>query len=182
MGDRPDEPARNQRWNWLKALLTKKRLDSNWAQMWSATFAGASVFIAIAGFITVIYQVTLLKNNAAVASARQVFMEYSKAGLKYPMFAYPDYDKLKAGDATEFNRYKLFIALMLWAYDEMLLVYDDAEWKKSFENDIDGHLQYICKEAKRDDFFALSKQMRKLLNEARARWFKNRQISGCAWD
>ncbi|WFU70023.1 hypothetical protein [Bradyrhizobium sp. CB2312] len=168
MGDETAEPARKPLFGPLAALLKKDRPVSNWAQIASACFAGASFALALGALGAVLYQVTLIKNNAAIASARQVFMEYSKAGIKYPMFADPDYKKLKAGDATEFARYKLFVTLMLWAYDEMLLVYDDPEWRRSFENDIDGHREYICAETKPGDFLALSRQMRKRLTEVRS--------------
>src|SRR5258708_7661825 len=106
----------------------KERQLSSWAQIASAFFAGLSFLLTACAFVAVIYQVSLIKKNAAVATARQVFMEYSKLGIQHPEFAEPNYEILKVGDQTEFVRYKLFVVLMLWAYDEMLLVYDDSEW------------------------------------------------------
>jgi hypothetical protein len=165
-----DEPAALEKktlwgrlWSPLKARWDRKdRPVSSKAHVVSAIFAGASFVLALCAFGAVLYQVTLIKNNAATTTARQVFMEFSKAGIKYPMFAYPDYDKLKAGDPLEFNRYKLFVTLMLWAYDEMLLVYDDPEWKKSFIADVQSHLPYICEEHFKD-YETLSPKMRGLL-------------------
>ena len=55
---------------------------------------------------------------------------------------------------------------MLWAYVEMLLVYNDLEWKKSFTADIQVHLPYIC-ETKFNEYETLSPKMRNLLAEAR---------------
>jgi hypothetical protein len=170
MSETPVAPAKRagwyRPWNALKELWDKERPVSNGAQVLSAIFAGASFVLALGAFGAVLYQVTLIRSNAATTTARQVFMEYSKEGIKYPMFAYPDYDKLKAGDPLELNRYKLFVTLMLWAYDEMLLVYDDPEWKKSFTADIQTHLPYIC-ETKINDYETLSPKMRGLLVAAR---------------
>jgi hypothetical protein len=55
---------------------------------------------------------------------------------------------------------------MLWAYDEMLLVYNDLEWKKSFTAHIQVHLPYIC-EMDFNEYKTLSEKMRNLLAEAR---------------
>ncbi len=171
MIDKPVAPAKQTLWDrlWspIKARWNKQgRPASSKAHIVSAISAAASFVLALFAFGAVLYQVTLIKNNAATTTARQVFMEYSKEGIQYPMFAYPDYDKLKAGDPLELNRYKLFVTLMLWAYDEMLLVYDDPEWKKSFAADIQVHLPYIC-ETKFNDYETLSPKMRDLLVAAR---------------
>jgi hypothetical protein len=88
-------------WSALKALWEKDRPVSSAAHVISAIFAGASFVLALCAFGAVLYQVTLIRSNAATTTARQVFMEYSKAGIQYPMFAYPDYKKLKAGGPLE---------------------------------------------------------------------------------
>ena len=100
------EPLWSRPWSRLKARWEKQgsRPPSSKAHIVSAISAAASFVLALFAFGAVLYQVTLIKNNAATTTARQVFMEYSKAGIQYPMFAYPDYDKLKAGDPLEFNR------------------------------------------------------------------------------
>jgi hypothetical protein len=145
-----------------------QRPISSWAQIASAIIAGISASIAIGAIYMVYSQVTLIRENARIATARQVFMEYSQLGIQHPYLADPDYEKLKAGDPQEFLRYKLFVNLMLWAYDEMLLVYDDEEWQASFKADIKGHLLFLCKETEPEDYLTLSRKMRFLLFQARA--------------
>jgi len=142
-----------------------KRPLSNWAQIVSALFAGLSFLLAAGALVAVLYQVTLIRDNAAKATARQVYMAYDQLAISQPEFTEPDFTKLKAGDSKDFLRYKIFLTHLLWAYDEMLLVYDDPEWKASFDNDIKNHLEHICAEMRPGDYLGFSRKMRYLLHE-----------------
>ena len=80
----------------------------------------------------IISQVEQLQRNSVAlkeaeqrTAARQVYMFYSQVSLRYPEFAKPDYAKITA--PLEQVRYGFFFAHMLFAYDEMLKVFDDAE-------------------------------------------------------
>ena len=141
---------------------------SNWAQIVSALFAGLSFLLAACAFVAVLYQVTLIRDNAAIATARQVYMAYDQLAISHPEFTEPDFEKLKAGDPKDFVRYKVFLSNMLWAYDEMLHVYDDPQRQRSFHNDIRHHLTYICAQTEPSDFLVFSRKMRDLLSEIRS--------------
>jgi hypothetical protein len=113
-----------------------KRPKSNWAQIVSAV-------VAIFGFGVVALQVNQLRTNAREAAARQVYMSYSEAQLRHPDLAEPDMTALR-GDRVKFVLYKNFVAHMLFAYDEIFAVYDHAEWRRSFDQEVKYHMDYIC--------------------------------------
>lgn len=141
---------------------------STWAQIFSAIFAGLSVLVATFGFIGLIFQFGLARDNAAIATARQVYMAYDDLANKNPEFAEPDFEKIKADTKEKFVRYRSFVSHLIWAYDEMLLVYDDDPvWRASFETDVRGHLPYICAETDPGEYVVYSKKMRGLLGELR---------------
>lgn len=128
----------------------------------------ASAVVAAAALVFVAYQVWSIRTNARIATARQVYMSYSESLLRYPNLVEPDLQKLRA-DPDEWVRYKNFVAHMLFAYDEILAVYDEPEWRRSFEEDVRYHLPYICADlpaALDDTYFA---KMRALLKTERAK-------------
>jgi hypothetical protein len=92
------------------------------------------------------FQIYFVGLNANRAAARQVFMSYSEATLRYPEFAAPSYEALKTKGGTEFTQYKSYVAHMLFAYDEVLKVDNDPEWRATFNNDITAHIKYLCDE------------------------------------
>jgi hypothetical protein len=147
-------------------LPDDKRPLSNRAQMVSAWFAVLGFVLSVCVFTVVIYQVLLIKQNAQIAAARQVYMSYSESALRYPEFVEPDFLSLK-NNAKEFVRYKGFVAHMLFAYDEIFTVYHDAEWRKSFDDDIYYHMTYICAYMKPSDDEAYFAIMRQVLKETR---------------
>jgi len=139
----------------------ERRPKSNWAQI-------ASAAVAMLGFFVVIAQVYFIGRNATIATASQVYMSYSEAALRHPAFVEPDLAVLKK-DPKEYIRYKTFVSLMLFAYDEMFSIYDQPEWHKSFESEIRYHLPYLCGDMAPADDFAYFEPMRKALHEQRAK-------------
>ena len=83
--------------------------------------------------------------NANETSERQVYMSYSEATLKYPELSQPIFDKIKA-DPVEYVRYKNYVSHMLFAFDEILSVYDTPEWRNSFNEALKYHVRYICED------------------------------------
>ena len=127
--------------SWLKSFFqteTKPRPKSNFAQILSAV-VGA---VALAG---IYYQVSLTRLNSLQSSARQVYLSYSQATLQYPDLAYPDFERLKA-DHKEYNRYKVYVAFMLTAYDEILPLDLGVEWEAALRYDIKDHMPYLCEQ------------------------------------
>ena len=147
--------------------------------LWHARFGNAaqiaSAIISVLGFILVIWQINILSKNAVEArmrgqenAARQVYMSYSEATLKYPLLSAPDYAHLKENPKSEdFIRYENYVAHMLFAYDEMLAVLDLPEWRKSFEVDLNAHMQYICERADEKYAEMYSAKMQKTLRDVR---------------
>jgi hypothetical protein len=132
-----------------------RRPKSNWAQIVSAV-------VAIFGFGVVALQVNQLRANAREAAARQVYMSYSEAQLRHPDLAEPDMTALR-GDRVKFVLYKNFIAHMLFAYDEIFSVYDHPEWRRSFEQEVKYHMDYICFDMTPEDDATYFEKMRMAL-------------------
>jgi hypothetical protein len=118
------------------AMDDNKRPKSNWAQIISAV-------LAIFGFAVVAVQVNQLRANAREAAARQVYMSYSEARLRHPDLTEPDMAEIRA-DRVKYVLYRNFVAHMLFAYDEIFAVYDQEEWRRSFEQEVKYHMDYIC--------------------------------------
>jgi hypothetical protein len=138
-----------------------ERPQSNWAQITSAWVG----IIAIAG---VAWQAYAIRQNFRESAARQVYMSYSESILKYPEFTEPDFPELKK-DPLKYVQYKSFVAHMLFAYDEILAVYDRPEWRKSFEDDLKFHMAYLCNDTPPDYDALYFEGLRRLLKEARAK-------------
>jgi hypothetical protein len=138
----------------------EKRPKSNWAQI-------ASAAIALLGFFVVIAQVYFISRNFKIATARQVYMSYSEAALKYPEFVDPDLEAIKK-DPIQYVRYKSFVSHLLFAYDEIFSVYDEPEWENSFELEISHHKAYICNDLKPSEDHSFFEPMRNELKQIRA--------------
>ena len=109
----------------------------NLSQMGSAVAAiGALAFIA--------WQVSQIEINSRKANARQVYLAYSNAGLRYPEFLRPaDYAAIKS-NANQFERYKWYVTMMIFAYDEMISAAGDKSWVSSFEYELPDHFALLC--------------------------------------
>ena len=128
----------------------------------------ASALVSMVALAFVAYQVWSIRTNARIATARQVYMSYSEASLRYPELAEPDLQKLRA-NPTEWVRYKSFVAHLLFAYDEIVDVYDEPEWRRSFEEDVRFHLPYICSDMPMSLDEMYFPKMRALLKAERAK-------------
>ncbi|MGJ4946057.1 hypothetical protein ACQR1W_36225 [Bradyrhizobium sp. HKCCYLS1011] len=136
-----------------------KRPQSNWAQIISAA-------VGVLGFAAVSFQINLIRQNTRETTARQVYMSYSESALRNPELVEPDMKALRA-DRLQFVRYKNFVAHMLFAYDEILSVYDHEEWRRSFAQEIRPHMEYVCFDMTAEDDATYFEKMRTLLKETR---------------
>jgi hypothetical protein len=137
------------------------RPKSNWAQI-------ASVVVAVVAVVGISLQIHNNNKNAQRASARQVYMSYSEAALKYPEFDEPNLEKIKA-EPLKFVQYEEYVAHMLFAYDEILTVDDVPAWHKTFEHDLAFHKAYLCEEISQDFSEVFFPKMQKLLKEFKAK-------------
>lgn len=81
---------------------------SNWHPQWGNVAQIVSAVAALCA-VEVIFQLSFIRGNAKEASARQVYMSYSEATLKYPELSQPNYEKIKA-DPVEYVRYKNYVS------------------------------------------------------------------------
>jgi hypothetical protein len=137
------------------------RPKSNWAQIVSAG-------VGLIAIIGVGFQVYSIRKNFDESAARQVYMSYSEAALRTPSLVEPDLQAIKL-DPVKYVQYKSFVAHMLFAYDEIFRVYDEPEWRKSFESDVKYHMQYICNDMLTSDDETYFTKMRATLKELRKR-------------
>ena len=154
--------------NFLNLRKNVKKGSPMWHQRWGNIAQMVSAVAALCAVVGVIVQLYLIRGNAKEASARQVYMSYSEATLQYPELSQPNLEKIKS-DPVEYTRYKNFVSHMLFAYDEILTVYDTPEWRKSFNDDLRYHLQYICERTSPAFDEMYFPKMRELLREARKR-------------
>jgi hypothetical protein len=138
-----------------------KRPRSNWAQITSA-------WVGVVAIVGVAWQAYAIRQNFSESSARQVYMSYSESVLKYPEFTEPDLAQIKK-DPVKYVQYKSFVSHMLFAYDEILAVYDKPEWRKSFEEDIKYQMPYLCNETPPDYDAIYLERLRRLLREAKSK-------------
>lgn len=141
---------------------------SNWHPQWGNVAQIVSAVAVLCAVVEVIFQLSFIRGNAKEASARQVYMSYSEATLKYPELSQPNYEKIKA-DPVEYVRYKNYVSHMLFAFDEILSVYDTPEWRNSFNEDLKYHMRYICEGTAPDYDKMYFPKMRELLGNARKR-------------
>lgn len=146
-----------------------------WFGRWGNAAQIVSALASFLGIGFVLIQLNTLQKteehrqqNAAESAARQVYMSYSEAALRYPKFASPLNETLSPQkDPAEYEQYKLFVGHMLFAYDEMLGVFPDSpEWQKAFDLDIALHTKYICEENP-DQFEQYYERVRTKLKEIR---------------
>jgi hypothetical protein len=148
-------------------MIDWPRYFGNSAQIASAVMAT----VALGG---IFYQLQLGSHNAQLANARQVYMSYSDATLRYPELTEPDYDKLKQ-NRVELARYKNFVGHMLFAYDEMFSIIDDPEWLAAFKVDLPPHMPYLCEENDPLFYQQYYAKMQRLLEDARKQCAKKPQ-------
>ena len=111
-----------------------------------------SALASVAALIFVVLQLDVIRKNAQRANARQVYLSYSQASLRYPQFIRPDYDAIKTNPVL-LTQYKWYVSQMLWAFDEILSIETDPEWEASFRYDLKNHLRLLC-EIRDPEFFA----------------------------
>jgi len=128
----------------LAGIRKTDEIPLNVAPQWGNVAQIVSAVAALCAVIGVIFQLYLIRATP-MRQARQVYMSYSEATLKYPELAQPIFDKIKA-DPVEYVRYKNYVSHMLFAFDEILSVYDTPEWRNSFNEDLKYHVRYICED------------------------------------
>jgi hypothetical protein len=106
-----------------------------------------SAFMAVAGIGGLMLQLNTIRINSRESTAQQIYLNYVRAGLEYPQFVQPNYDRIMAGDELERIRYRQFVSLMMFACDEALENIDSPEWRSSCALDLKTHVRFLCENA-----------------------------------
>ncbi|HWK00351.1 MAG TPA: hypothetical protein VNR41_06535 [Xanthobacteraceae bacterium] len=132
--------------------MAAKRIE--WWQKYGNIAQIGSALFAFLGFVAVIYQLNEIKNNNRATSARQVYLAYADVQFKYPLYADPDYEKLKASGKEAISQYQAYVAYMLYACGEVLHAFPkDSEWEASCSYDVVDHLPFLCEKEIADSDF-----------------------------
>ena len=85
--------------NFLNLRKNMKKASPMWHQRWGNIAQMVSAVAALCAVVGVIVQLYLIRGNAKEASARQVYMSYSEATLKYPQAftTKPGEDQIRSG-------------------------------------------------------------------------------------
>jgi hypothetical protein len=111
-----------------------------------------SVIVAAIGLFFIWLQVGYVETATQRAeksvregSARALYLSAIEAGYRHPEFLLPDLASLKK-DKLNYARYEQYVGHLLYAYDELLTVLDDVEWRATFALEMPHHLDYLCTE------------------------------------
>ena len=113
---------------------------------WQALGNVAQIVAAIGSLgalLFVAWQVSQIEVNSRKAYARQVYLAYSDAGMKYPEFLRPNYVAIRQ-DEVKFEQYKWYVTQMILAYDEMIDAARDPIWIKGFDYELPDHIALLC--------------------------------------
>ena len=117
---------------------------SHWWQSFGNASQIGSALAAIGALAFIAFQVSQIEVNSRKANARQVYLAYSNAGLAYPELLRPaDYGAIRA-NPTKFEQYKWYVAMMIYAYDEMIDAAHDEGWITSFQYELPDHFALLC--------------------------------------
>ena len=126
---------------------------SQWWQKAGNLSQIGSALAAICALGFIAYQVSQIEVNSRKANARQVYLAYSNAGLKYPQYLRPtDYGAIRS-DPVKFEQYKWYVTQMMFAYDEMISAAGDQSWVKSFDYELPDHRALLCDLKKNEPAF-----------------------------
>ncbi len=117
---------------------------TQWWQSFGNASQIGSALAAIGALAFIAWQVSQIEVNGRKANARQVYLAYSNAGLQYPEYLRPaDYGAIRQ-NAVKFEQYKWYVAMMIYAYDEMIDAAHDEGWIKSFDYELPDHMALLC--------------------------------------
>lgn len=136
----------------------KKSPDfGNWAQR-------ASAIIAAFALLGAAVQVMNSNGMSRRATARALYQSYFDKSFANPKYATPDFEALRA-NFDDWERYKMYVSHMIWAYDEIFEEEDSPEWRKAFEGDLSAHAIRICTMPRDDLLGIFSKRIDQFFRE-----------------
>ncbi|WP_421723384.1 hypothetical protein [Bauldia sp.] len=107
----------------------------------------ATGFAAIFAFVGISMVYVQIRGQRAIqreATAMGLFREYLREAIERPDLASPDYDQIKQqGNRADIVRYELFVANMLYSFDEVLLGTQSKDWRAVVRGELARHADYL---------------------------------------
>jgi hypothetical protein len=117
--------------------------DTKWWQAFGNMAQIVAAIGSVGALAFVAWQVSQIEANNRKANARQVYLAYSEAGMRYPEYLRPNYAQIRR-DPVKFEQYKWYVTQMILAYDEMIAVAGDPVWIKGFDYELPDHTALLC--------------------------------------
>jgi|GEM_PF-4808727 len=104
----------------------------------------ATVAAAIFAFVGIAMVYIQIRENRAVqreATAKSLFRQYLQEAFERPELVHPDHDQLRQQGRSV--QYELFVANMLWSFDEVLQNMRSDDWCEVVHGEVARHAEYI---------------------------------------
>ena len=118
--------------------------ETHWWQRLGNVSQMVAGFGSLGALIFVAWQVSQIEINSRKADARQVYLAYSEAGMRYPEFLRPQNYAAIRQDEVKFEQYKWYVTQMIMAYDEVIGVARDRNWITAFDYELPDHTALLC--------------------------------------
>lgn len=100
-----------------------------------------TALIAILGIALVYVQIRAHRDIQREATAMNLFRQYLKEGIERPELVNPDHDQLK--ERGSLDQYQLFVANMLYSFDEVLQSTKTRDWREVVRGEVARHVTYL---------------------------------------
>ena len=132
---------------------------------WVEIAPGFTPIVAAAAVGLAFQQLRAIRINQRETTAKNVFREYLKLTIDYPLLAAAKFDK---NSEEERERYKWFVANFLWAAEEILsFAKKDVVWRDNLQLHANPHREYFLDPAfMKEDFEVYSRDVQLLIRAA----------------
>jgi hypothetical protein len=102
------------------------------------------------------------------AMAISAWQQYLELALEHPELSLPSSRKVEfAFDSEEYNRYRWFVASMLFAAEQVLDAHpDDSAWRTTIKTQLMHHQVYVCRDGFGGSYYP--SELISLISEVRA--------------
>ncbi len=105
----------------------------------------ATALAAIVAFVGIAMVYVQIRGQRAIqreATAMSLFRQYLQEALERPELANPDYDRLRQQGRSA--QYELFVANMLYSFDEVLQNTRSTDWREIVRGEVARHGDFLC--------------------------------------
>jgi hypothetical protein len=130
-----------------KTLAEPELAAANVAEALSG-WPAAVIAVAIAAAAIALYQIRVARRFRAEATAQQLYRDYLRRCFDHPAFAEPPPDPKTAFGPMGYARYQWFVAMLLWAAEEISSLGGLGQWRDTLTAQMRRHGAYFAS----DDF------------------------------